>query len=283
MTRKKDGFLCAVKKLSFRVLDEASALFQKIPTCLACKIIHIDLHCHCLNDPKSFNDQPSLYLLQLCFKMGIASRKEREKQERRQSILKSATEVFFEKGFEKSSMEMIAERSQLAKGTLYLYFKSKEDLYMALMKDGLHILHSMFDQVIKKNMPIEQKFRDIAKAYIRFTQAYEDYAQVMMMVDSGQLSDKVDQAQLEQIRALQMHGIEKLQKVVEDGISQGYYDKSVDAKNTVLMSWAAIWGAVMLSSEKRRILPMFNGVDVEQFALEVAERISQSFQAKNAL
>jgi len=60
--------------------------------------------------------------------MGIAERKERERQKRRAEIVKAAEQVFFTRGFEKSTMDDIAERAELSKGTLYLYFKSKEEL-----------------------------------------------------------------------------------------------------------------------------------------------------------
>ena len=60
--------------------------------------------------------------------MGTHERKEREKEHRREEILAAAQAVFFEKGLQNSTMDEIAERAELSKGTLYLYYKSKEDL-----------------------------------------------------------------------------------------------------------------------------------------------------------
>ena len=51
-------------------------------------------------------------------------------------ILDAARKVFAEKGFAGTTMEEIAERSGLAKGTLYLYFPSKQDIYIATLKRG---------------------------------------------------------------------------------------------------------------------------------------------------
>ncbi len=64
--------------------------------------------------------------------MGITERKEREKQRRKEDIINSAEGVFFSKGFESATMDDIAEKVELSKGTLYLYFKSKEDLHLAV-------------------------------------------------------------------------------------------------------------------------------------------------------
>ena len=60
--------------------------------------------------------------------MGIAERRQREKESRIRHIRDSAAAVFFEKGFEAATMEDIAARAEISKAAIYLYFKSKEDL-----------------------------------------------------------------------------------------------------------------------------------------------------------
>lgn len=65
-----------------------------------------------------------------------SSFKERVKQEREHEILQAARDVFSERGFEKASIEDIAERVGIGKGTVYLHFSSKEDLLIALMRQA---------------------------------------------------------------------------------------------------------------------------------------------------
>ena len=64
--------------------------------------------------------------------MGIHERKERERERRRQQIIVAAKRVFIRKGLSKTTMEDIANESELSPGTLYLYFKNKEELYASL-------------------------------------------------------------------------------------------------------------------------------------------------------
>ena len=64
--------------------------------------------------------------------MGIQERKERERERRRQQIIVAAKRVFSNKGFNKATMEDIATEAELSPGTLYLYFKNKEELYASL-------------------------------------------------------------------------------------------------------------------------------------------------------
>ena len=53
--------------------------------------------------------------------------------ERKKQIINAAEEVFTQKGFDQARMDDIAEETGLSKGTLYLYFKSKEDLITAIL------------------------------------------------------------------------------------------------------------------------------------------------------
>lgn len=64
--------------------------------------------------------------------MGVTERREREKAERRANIVDAAELVFLQDGFEASTMEQVATRAEVSKGTLYLYFESKDDLRSAI-------------------------------------------------------------------------------------------------------------------------------------------------------
>ena len=64
--------------------------------------------------------------------MTVAARREREREARRNRILDAAERVFFDNGFDAAKMEDVAEAAQLGKGTLYLYFKTKDDLAFGL-------------------------------------------------------------------------------------------------------------------------------------------------------
>ena len=59
--------------------------------------------------------------------MGIAERREREKQQRWNDILDAAESVFFDKGYNHAKMDDVAEKAELSKGTLYLILKAKKN------------------------------------------------------------------------------------------------------------------------------------------------------------
>ncbi|MBW1817597.1 MAG: TetR/AcrR family transcriptional regulator [Deltaproteobacteria bacterium] len=62
--------------------------------------------------------------------MGIKERKKREKDERKASILNAAMQVYAEVGYHATTMEKIAARAELSRATLYLYFKTKDEIFV---------------------------------------------------------------------------------------------------------------------------------------------------------
>jgi AcrR family transcriptional regulator len=69
---------------------------------------------------------------------------------RRSEILAAATKVFGIKGFEATRMEEIAKAARLAKGTLYLYFRSKDDIYQATVQQALAELAVITDEHVRR-------------------------------------------------------------------------------------------------------------------------------------
>ena len=93
--------------------------------------------------------------------MGIHARKKREKEERRQVIMSAARKILSEKGFEKSTMEDIANEAELSPGTLYLYFKSKNDLFASLTIRVLQYLNKKLENIINNTLDTEQKIASL--------------------------------------------------------------------------------------------------------------------------
>ncbi|MFQ6604520.1 MAG: TetR/AcrR family transcriptional regulator [Fidelibacterota bacterium] len=66
--------------------------------------------------------------------MTISERKEREKEQRRQSILSAAETLFARNGLHNTNMDDVAAEAEISKGTIYLYFKNKDDLFFSVIE-----------------------------------------------------------------------------------------------------------------------------------------------------
>ena len=81
--------------------------------------------------------------------MGTRERREREKENRRNQILNAAKEIFMSKGLRAATMEEIARKAELSPGTIYTYFRNKEELYAVLNLIGLQYLYEQNERVYK--------------------------------------------------------------------------------------------------------------------------------------
>jgi AcrR family transcriptional regulator len=78
------------------------------------------------------------------------SKKEVVSQFRQSEIITAARKVFAEKGYVAATVDEIAQRANLAKGTIYVYFDSKEQIYNAVMSDDLETLRRLTLEKIRK-------------------------------------------------------------------------------------------------------------------------------------
>ena len=76
--------------------------------------------------------------------MGISERREREKGERRKTILECARKLILAQGVERVSMEDIARKAELSKATVYLYFSSKDVLFNEICEEAARVFLGHF-------------------------------------------------------------------------------------------------------------------------------------------
>lgn len=97
-------------------------------------------------------------------KGGKLSRRERERLRQRQEMLAAALELFSEKGYHHVSMQEIAKKAEFAVGTLYKFFRNKEDLYKSLIADLADRFHETLTRAIEKADDEIEKLRNYVKA-----------------------------------------------------------------------------------------------------------------------
>jgi TetR/AcrR family transcriptional regulator len=190
--------------------------------------------------------------------MGIPERKERERRQRRTDIINAAERIFFTRGFDASTMDEVAEEAELSKGTLYLYFKSRDDLQFAIFMRGLEVLIGMMKQHINENGDGYSNLLALAGAFIRFSREYPDYFNLFMHFESSRMNGlNIDQRQIQlYLREQSPLALVHLQVVkgIEDGSLRG--DLSPEVFSATL--WSQMLGVLMLLKNKADLYEIFN-------------------------
>ncbi len=93
---------------------------------------------------------------------------EDRRNKRRASIIAAATKLFASAGYAECEMEKVAAKLRVAKGTLYLYFKGKEELFFACVDNGMKEMQSVVREAAEEARTPLQKIEKAIRAYLTF-------------------------------------------------------------------------------------------------------------------
>jgi AcrR family transcriptional regulator len=112
--------------------------------------------------------------------MGVKERKERQKTEMREAILSAALKLFSDEGYENVTMRKIADKIEYSVGTIYLYFKDRDEIFFELHNRGFAEFYQKQLSVQHIKDPIERLFAH-GMAYIEFAMENQEYYDVMFI------------------------------------------------------------------------------------------------------
>lgn len=199
--------------------------------------------------------------------MGILERKEREREEMRNLILKTANRLFAENGFEKVSMRNIADAIEYSPTTIYLYFKDKNTLFYALHLEGFKMLATEFMPLQEIKDPMERMYQ-MGLRYIRFAIENPDYYRLMFLVKDPLCTPETDEKWEAGHNA---HAF--LEQVVAECQAAGYM-QGITMRSAALMIWSFVHGLVSLQVCDR--MKLYQEVEREQY-------ITDAFEAFNLM
>lgn len=172
--------------------------------------------------------------------MGVKERREREKQARREQILKTARELLHEKGINGASMNQIAKRAELGVATLYSYFESKEHLFLTIQQEGLELLRELTMKAVRKEVDPAEKLKKIAMAYLEFSQKRKDYYYIInYFVSTPEILFKpTEKGKIDEHAGKSMQYVET---TIQEGIDAGVFQKT-NVRRCTIMFWGMING-----------------------------------------
>ena len=187
--------------------------------------------------------------------MPIHERQIRDRERRRQQISAASKRVFVSKGVSKATIKDIAEEAELSPGTLYIYFKNKDELYSALSIRMLKHLNVRLQRVKeRKEMSHAQRITAVKEA---LCEAYKIDPPVFVTLSHLQASETLDNISpelLDQIMGLSRQSLDTLAGIFEEGMETGsLLDR--DPQKTALILWSLFSGLVLWEESKRALDP----------------------------
>ncbi len=155
--------------------------------------------------------------------MGVAGRslKERQYQEREEYILQVSEELLFAKGYYEISMDDIAARVGIARGTLYRHFASKEDLVFAFIKRDLSALLRNFEEILAANTTVQEKLEATLRViYQKVSGKY------VSLLDNGAILC-FSQKRIADLNEIREPLLEHIRRLLEAGKATGEFDATL--------------------------------------------------------
>lgn len=187
--------------------------------------------------------------------MGTAERKEKEKAQRREDILNTAKKIFLEKGFRGTTIEAIAEECELSTGTIYLYFKNKDDLYSAINILPLDFLDREMTKIVEDDsLSVEEKLR------MAWTALYNSFASdpvSLRAILHFQLEDSLkilSPDRLNRLNRASQSFMGKIASIFKTGIEAGLF-RPANINAYADLFWGAFSGTILWEEAKTKADP----------------------------
>lgn len=163
--------------------------------------------------------------------MNPLPRKERDKLLRRADILKAATRVFAEKGFHKATMSDIAKQAEYAVGTIYLYFKDKQALYLALTDEKVDELIKRVKERVTNVSGGMEKIKALVEEELAYFEENDDFFRIYFSqgsLDRWAIKDKPSRETVEKM----MNFLDYISGIIKKAQDENVIKNKLDPKRT---------------------------------------------------
>jgi AcrR family transcriptional regulator len=201
--------------------------------------------------------------------MGIAERKEREKQEMKDLVLQAAMDLFIEEGYEKASIRKIADRIEYSPATIYLYFKDKDEIFHAVHEKGFEIFFGRMEKLAVIADPFE-RLRKLGEVYLNFAWEHPQLYDLMFIM-WGPMDALKDDTHWH----CGMRAHNGLKDMVRECIESGKM-KEMDVDVASMAIWSFVHGLVSLRIRNR--FRMCLPEDLEKLIPAAVETMLQLFR-----
>lgn len=170
--------------------------------------------------------------------MGLEERRKRERENRKNAILKAARKLFFEKGFRQVTVENIARKAEFSKGSIYLYFNSKEEIYSQILLNDIDKFHDRVADILQGPSSASEALIRVAEIYVDFFLNDRELFRILMNFMLHNSDMNLPEDINNHIIKTTNRTISIIEQVFKYGIEKGEFPPDINLR----MNRNAIWG-----------------------------------------
>jgi AcrR family transcriptional regulator len=204
----------------------------------------------------------------------VAPRAKREESRRR--ILEAARGIFFEQGFEAANLDEVAHVAGIAKGTIYRYFESKAELYVAVLARNADLFVERMEHTVDPALDPEEQVRRIAYFYFKHYTEHPEYFQIFWAVENQRLIGGLPEVVLVAVTEVWERCLAILSHQIERGIREGVF-RAADPWPTANLFW--IMGNGILGTDVHPEWQKLRGTELEELYQRGVELLIRGLKA----
>ena len=178
--------------------------------------------------------------------MSSEERRRKEKENRKNAILKAARKLFFERGFKSVTVDLIAAKAEVSKGSIYLYFDSKEEIYTQILISANIERHKEIENFAKQEGAASELLLSFARDYIEFFFENKELFRILMTFMLHADNMNLTEDQNTQLIHTTNENIRVISEILQKGIDTGEFAPDLDIRQAQNAIWGLLNGIVSL-------------------------------------
>jgi AcrR family transcriptional regulator len=137
---------------------------------------------------------------------------------RKKKIIQVATQLFSEKSYHDVTIDEVAAKAGIAKGTIYLYFESKEKLYLEILEYGFESIESLIENEVAKTDPASEKLKKVLRLIFGFYRQNLDVLRILSRDETHLIREHYQFTEHWRERRIKLY-----EKILEKGVKEGSF------------------------------------------------------------
>ena len=178
--------------------------------------------------------------------LSLEEKRKKEKENRKNTILRAARRLFFDRGFKSVTVDNIAAKSEVSKGSIYLCFESKEEIYAQILISDNIALYERIKNFSATEASASQLLLEFAWIYVDYFLNDNELFRILMtfMLQTGQMN-LTEKQNTELIRSTN-ENIKIISEIIQKGIDSGEFSPIGNIRQMQNAIWGMLNGVISL-------------------------------------
>jgi len=178
--------------------------------------------------------------------LGLEEKRKKKKEERRNTILKAARKLFLDHGFKDVTVDSIAAKSEVSKGSIYLCFESKEEIYTQILIADNITLYERIKNFARVEASASQLLQEFARIYVDFFLNDKELFRILMtfMLKTGQML--LTEKQSNELIKSTNQNIRPISEIIQKGVDSGEFSPVSNIRQMQNAIWGMLNGIISL-------------------------------------